>query len=437
MIGQGTATYFGISASTAGDVNNDNYDDVIIGAYAYNSSTGRAYIYYGGSPMDSTADAVLTGQATNNLFGVSASNAGDVNNDNYDDVIVGAQGFNSNTGRAYIYYGDSSMDTTADAIMTGQGTNNYFGCSVSGAGNVNNDNFSDVIVGAYRYNNYTGRAYIYYGGSSMDTTADVIITGAGINYDLGSTVSNAGNVNNDDYDDVIVGAYHYNNYTGRAYIYYGGSSMDTTADVTMTGEGTYSYFGRVSDAGNVNNDNYDDVMVGAYGYNSNTGRVYIYYGGSSMDSTVDIILTGEGTSDYFGMSVSGAGDVNNDNYDDIIIGAFGYPLNGKAYIYSDPSSPVSVKTSISFNPNEFELLQNYPNPFNPSTTILFSVGTYGHTSLRIYDVLGREVAILINETKPAGSYQVTWNATDLPSGIYFSSLESGGKKLSRKLLLIK
>jgi len=76
-------------------------------------------------------------------------------------------------------------------------------------------------------------------------------------------------------------------------------------------------------------------------------------------------------------------------------------------------------------PTHFNLDQNYPNPFNPSTTITFSVVTYSHTSLRVYDVLGREVATLVNENESAGQKSVTFNAGNLPSGIYFYRFTTG------------
>lgn len=215
--------------------------------------------------------------------------------------------------------------------------------------------------------------------------------------------------------------------------------MDSMADIIINGEGSGNYFGSfVSNAGNVNNDSYDDIIVGACGFNFNTGHAYIYYGSNPMDTLADITLTGEGSSNYFGNSVSAAGDINNDSYPDIIVGAYLYPFDGKAYIYSDPSAPDAVETTISLNPDNFELLQNYPNPFNPSTTIEFSVGTYSHTSLRIYDIIGREVVTLVNgQMKPGVLHKVQFNASQLPSGIYFSCLESEGKILTKKLLLIK
>jgi hypothetical protein len=119
-------------------------------------------------------------------------------------------------------------------------------------------------------------------------------------------------------------------------VYFGGSSMNNTADVTMTGEGTSNQFGcSVSGTGDLNGDGYGDVIVGAAAGNGFlTGRAYVYFGGSTMDNTADVTVTGETTNTNFGCSVSNAGDVNHDGMIDIIIGDSGYPYNGKAYIYS-------------------------------------------------------------------------------------------------------
>jgi pectate lyase len=85
----------------------------------------------------------------------------------------------------------------------------------------------------------------------------------------------------------------------------------------------------------------------------------------------------------------------------------------------------------------FSLNQNYPNPFNPITTIEFSVGTYGYTSLQVYDLLGREVAILVDEVKTTGLYTVQWDASNFPSGVYFAKLESRTFSKIIKLILTK
>ncbi len=98
--------------------------------------------------------------------------------------------------------------------------------------------------------------------------------------------------------------------------------------------------------------------------------------------------------------------------------------------------PVGVE-QVDQVPMQFALAQNYPNPFNPTTQIMFSVGTYGHTSLRIYDVLGREVATLVDEVKPAGYYSVQWNAQGRASGVYFYRITANDFVRTKKLLLLK
>ena len=335
--GETVNNYFGNSVSSAGDVNSDGYDDVIVGANGFNSFTGRAYIYYGGAIMNNVADVIMTGEFTGHYFGSSVSGAGDLNADGYSDVLVGAYAANGYTGKAYIYNGGLSMNNIADVIMTGENSNDNFGYSVSDAGDVNGDGYKDVIIGAYGFNSGFGRTYIYYGGVTMDNTADVIMIGGGLGDNFGVSVSNAGDVNDDGYSDVIIGANGFNSNTGRAYIFYGGASMNSIADVTMTGEAASSQFGySVSEAGDVNGDGFADVYVGAWAFSSSKGRAYLYYGGTNMNNAVDIYMTGEDTFNYFGYSVAGGGDLNGDGFADMIVGAYGYNSStGRAYVYTN------------------------------------------------------------------------------------------------------
>jgi hypothetical protein len=86
---------------------------------------------------------------------------------------------------------------------------------------------------------------------------------------------------------------------------------------------------------------------------------------------------------------------------------------------------------------EFYLSQNYPNPFNPRTHFEFRIADFGFVTLKVYDVLGNEVAILVNEEKPAGIYEVEFSADGLTSGIYFYKLTSGNFSQTKKMLLMK
>ena len=100
------------------------------------------------------------------------------------------------------------------------------------------------------------------------------------------------------------------------------------------------------------------------------------------------------------------------------------------------SYPDFVGNDISV-PSGFILYQNYPNPFNPSTKIQYAISSRQFVSLRVYDVLGNEIATLVNEEKPAGSYEINFNASGLTSGMYFYSIKVGNFSETKKMLLLK
>jgi hypothetical protein len=133
--------------------------------------SGTITIYTKSIPTEShilsTASWTATGEATNNFYGRSVSSAGDVNGDGYDDVIVGAYGYNSNTGKVYLYLGSASgLSSTHSWDSIGENQDDCYGNSVSSAGDVNGDGYNDVIVGAYGYNSWIGKVYLYLGSAS-------------------------------------------------------------------------------------------------------------------------------------------------------------------------------------------------------------------------------------------------------------------------------
>ncbi|MFA6457558.1 MAG: T9SS type A sorting domain-containing protein, partial [Bacteroidota bacterium] len=95
------------------------------------------------------------------------------------------------------------------------------------------------------------------------------------------------------------------------------------------------------------------------------------------------------------------------------------------------------EVSIANAPKEFALEQNYPNPFNPATVISYQLPVNSHVSLKVFDVIGREVATLVNEVKEAGRYSVMFDASEFSSGIYFTRLVCGDKTQVRKMMLMK
>jgi len=102
------------------------------------------------------------------------------------------------------------------------------------------------------------------------------------------------------------------------------------------------------------------------------------------------------------------------------------------------NAEMAVEESPFVEENESEIvLGNFPNPFNPTTNISYSLAEDGYVSLKVYNILGKEVATLVNEVKPAGNYSVLFNASNLPSGVYIYTLQTSGQSLTRKMLLLR
>lgn len=340
--GAGAGDALGYAVANVGDVNGDGYADVLVGAPsndAGGAEAGRAYLYFGGPLSDTTPDLVLTGEAADDAFGQAVAGMGDMNDDGFGDMIVGAPYHDANgsgSGRAYVFYGGSSPDTIPDVILDGAASNTFLGYSVAGAGDVNDDGFADVIVGAYAGGGSSqGRAYVFHGGLFPNSVPDLTLTGATNGDQFGASVGGAGDVNWDGFDDVIVGA-RLNDAAGadagRAYVYFGGDPTDAIADLTLTGQASGDVFGTsVSGAGDMNLDGYDDVVVGAPYNDINgdfSGRAYVYFGGLTPNSTPDLFLNLAAPGDLFGISVARAGDVNGDLYPDVIVGAYTNDYNG-------------------------------------------------------------------------------------------------------------
>jgi len=361
-LGKAIFDRLGSGVSSAGDINGDGFDDIIVGAQNNNDGgsddEGAVYIFFGSATLSGTkslgaaesADVTILGKATRDRLGISVSSAGDVNGDGLDDIILGAyqndDGAASYSGAAYIFFGASNLSGTkslgggqsADVTILGKAANDRLGKSVSGAGDVNGDGFDDIIVAAYQNDdggsNAEGAAYIFFGASNLSGTKDtgnadedVRILGKAASDQLGYDVSGAGDVNGDGIDDVIVGAVANDdaaNQAGSAYIIFGSTTLSGTKDtgtadedVRFLGKAATNYLGvSVSSVGDVNSDGISDIIMGAYGNSdgaSTAGAAYIFFGSATLSGTkslgggqsADVTILGKAAMDELGYTVGG------------------------------------------------------------------------------------------------------------------------------------
>ena len=325
------------------------------------------------SSLDGSNGFVLNGNVDNDASGWSVSSAGDVNGDGYSDLIIGASYASPNgssSGASYVVFGAGTLEASIDLaaldgsdgfILNGVDAYDYSGLSVSGAGDVNGDGYGDLIIGAYGANpngENSGETYVVFGSeggfsasvelAGLDGSNGFKINGVEQGDYSGYSVSGAGDVNGDGYDDLIISAPEADpnntNKAGESYVVFGAvsgfaatlelSTLDGSNGFVLQGIDAWDKSGytAASSAGDVNGDGYDDLIIGAYNANGGAGETYVVFGAddftttpainlSSLDGNTGFKLNGIDRGDYSGWAASGAGDINGDGYDDIIIGA--------------------------------------------------------------------------------------------------------------------
>jgi hypothetical protein len=362
VTGEVSGDQFGVAVAGNGDVNKDGYPDLLIGASANDAggnAAGKAYLHFGGPSFNDVPVWVCLGRS-GDFLGSSVAIVGDVNNDGFDDVLVGAP-FNSDlgtqTGKAVFFFGGNPTDTVADLVFYGQGALDQFGAAVAGLGDINGDGYADWAIGAFKADagaqTDIGKVCVYLGGPAPDAVPDLTIIGKADGERFGCAIGKVGRFDGDSYGDFVVGAYGYDvalkTNVGRAYVFRGGNPPDTIADWIMTGENGHDYFGySVAGVGDVNGDSFDDILVGAKGYDFglsiDAGKVYMFLGGALPDNVADFTdAANQDNDDQYGFAVSGAGDLDADGRSEFLGGAdcdsSDGTATGKVYLYRGMTPP--------------------------------------------------------------------------------------------------
>lgn len=364
--GEGAGDYSGRRVSAAGDINGDGIDDLVIGASNADpnglSNAGAAYVVFGRdvsvagdfpatlalSSLDGSNGFRLDGADAGDQTGTSVNAAGDINGDGIDDLIVGAAGASPGdkfqAGSSFVVFGRdvssvgnfpatlplSDLDGSTGFRLDGEAEDRS-GISVSAAGDINGDGIDDVIIGAFLASpngiTFSGSSFVVFGRevssagdfpavlalSSLDGSTGFRMDGAIAEGRFGQTLASAGDINNDGIDDLIVGAFR-------------------------------------ADAGNISEAGQSYVIYGRNG--SVTGNFPAVLPVTSLDGTNGFTLDGVAQDDWSGNSVSGAGDINDDGIDDVIIGASRADPNG---ITSSGSSYVVFGRGDTLFADRFEL----------------------------------------------------------------------------------
>jgi len=443
--------FLGNAVSDAGDFNGDGFDDFLLAALEARNTdneikAGRVYLIFGGPHLkrlnaidllnfDPNLGIEIIGNTFGDLAGYSIDGGNDINNDNFDDIIISAIGANKTLdsnlpkGECYIIFG--GPDKASPIILSKSYFDGNNGFYIQGINESSNFGFSTALIGDI----------------NRDGIDDFAIS------EIGSAAVDGEN------------APPFGNGTGKVYVVFGQdvfsdslslNSINGINGFIIEGKNSGDFTGwSIDGKGDVNNDGIDDLIIGAPGANPNdvedAGEIYIIYGNTNFNTPFKIsklyddtgvIIIGEQAGAFAGWSVSLAGDVNNDGFDEVMIGSPFNDVNnqidsGKSYLVFINKSEEDDSFSDIQNEDEQIKLSIFPNPSSEFVSIRLNLLNSETAEIGLYDILGRKVTtIMPNRNLGPGEFTEQIDLSNLSNGIYLVKINTRQEILIRKFLVL-
>lgn len=401
------------------DIDNDGRNDFFIGVLIGSKSINNFVYYKNNGPLNNPSFAKITDNfiPSIDMGAFSYPAFSDIDNDGDKDLFMGCDrsvAFFRNTGSATA----PAYTLENDSLPLNANVYNY----APAMGDLDGDGKKDMVIGYFatarlRFYKNTGtiaNPVFTYQASQMDT----------MNF-VQSSMPTLADLDNDGDLDLLAGSS-----AGRLKYYQNNGNASAFNYQLITGNYANIFVGNdaAPSLGDMENDGDLDLMVG----NRNGIVGYYVNNGSPTVPNFSLVTNNMLGIAVFQNSVPCIVDINNDNDKDLFLGN----TKGGLYFYEN-WDVFGIQQIGSEIPSSFSLGQNYPNPFNPSTNVKFQIPNAGFVQIKVYDLLGKEIAVLVNENLSAGVYKADWDASAYPSGVYFCRMTSGEFTETRKMVLVK
>ncbi|MCB0726276.1 MAG: FG-GAP-like repeat-containing protein [Ignavibacteria bacterium] len=380
------------SPSEAADFDHDGIVDIVIG----NAANNKLSLFMGLGNAAFMPEVPYT--ASNNVRGVAIA---DFDGDGFDDVVTANRGGsnislfkNNGNGTFGTAFNINTVGSSETAVMIAD---------------ANNDGIQDAFIGCYGSNELV--LLLGDGNGGFNFSSRTPLNGAPWAIVVGD-INGDGNVD-------VAACLSSANRIGIVF----GDGAGGLGTVTNYLSGSFPL---AIDIGDVDGDNDLDIISSQYA--GADFRVFENTGNGVL-STTPVILPSSGSGSCITVH-------DRDNDGDLDLSGID-EVDDLLFIFNNGPGPLGINTSSNETPDGFYLGQNYPNPFNPTTNLEFGISDFGFVSLKIYDVLGNEVANLINETRQPGIYKAEWNGNNNASGVYYYELIAGNFKETKRMLLLK